>query len=174
MTTIRIYVVDTSYLLELFRVPKDSTDESHAKVKAKFSEAIERGDRLYVPLPVLFELANHIADVKDSSRRKVLADELRRAVAISVESETPWIVTPPGNAETIAELMTALAESTGRFASEFSAQRLGLTDTVIIMEAERLRKEHKSTRLKPYVVHIWTRYQAMKSLEPDTESEPFV
>jgi len=54
MTTIHIYVVDTSYLLELFRVPKDSTDESHAKVKSKFSEANERGDRLYVPLPVLF------------------------------------------------------------------------------------------------------------------------
>lgn len=103
-----------------------------------------------------------------------MADELRQAVAMSVESETPWTVTPPGNAATIAELMVALEEGTGRFAAEFSHHRLGLTDTVVIMEAERLRKKHKSTRLKPYLVHIWTRHQVMKSYEPDVESDTFV
>lgn len=174
MTQIRIYVVDTSYLLELFRVPPNYTDESHITIKAKFNTVIERGYRLYVPLPVLFELANHIADVKDSSTRKKLADELRGAIMMSLESETPWIVTPPGNAQTITELMNALAESTGRFASEFSTQRLGLTDTVIIMEAERLRNAHKSTRLKSYSVHIWTRHESMKSREPDPEPDAFV
>lgn len=176
MTEIRIYVVDTSYLLELLRVPQNYQEESHVIIKAKISEAIDKGDRLYVPFPVVFELANHIADVKDSSRRKVLADKFREFVSQSLESQTSsmWTITPPANAQTIAELMTALDESTGRFVSEFSSQKLDLTDTVIIMEAERLRKKHKSTKLKPYLVHIWTRHKPIKSREPDPEPDAFV
>lgn len=174
MMAIRLYVVDTSYLLELFRVDGCSTDSGHRIVKQKFMEAIDRKDSFYVPLPALFELANHIADVKDASRRRALSEKLRETVYSCLEHANPWVLTPSGGPETIRELMEALRESVNRFASEFSQRKLGLTDTVVIREAERLRKVHQPTKLKSYYVHIWTRHREMKSHEPDTESTPFV
>lgn len=58
-----------------------------------------------------------------------------------------------------------------RFSDEFVQQKLGLTDTSIITECERLKKQHKLSGCK---IHIWTRHQALKAREPDVELKPFV
>ncbi len=174
MNAIRLYVIDTSYLLELFRVDGCYEEYAHVAIKKQFSDAIEKKFSFYVPTPVIFELANHIADIKDSSRRNELAIQLSNTVISCVENGNPWILTPPGKPETIRELMEALRESTTRFANEFSCQKLGLTDTVVILEAERLKNNHKSSTLKEYFVHIWARHDELKSREPDTEPCPFV
>jgi hypothetical protein len=58
-------VVDTSYLLELLKVPGRFDPAFSERVKQKFREAVAAGHRLYVPFPVIFELANHIALVRD-------------------------------------------------------------------------------------------------------------
>lgn len=172
--TIREYVVDTGYLVEIFRVDKLYTEESYQRIKAKFSEAIERGDRLYVPLPVLFEVANHIAGVANGTRRRELVNKFLADVSSSVKDTQPWTITPPGDPQSIEELMGALGYSVNRFADEFSEQRIGLTDTIVIMEAERLKLAHSSSKLKQYLVHIWTRDEGVKAREPDTEPNPFV
>lgn len=171
---VRVYVVDTGYIVELFRVDGRFTEEAHRQIKTKFGEAIDNGNRLYVPLPVLFEVANHIAGVSNASHRKALVDKFLAAVSSSVKDSIPWIITPPGDPTSIQELMDALGHSVKRFATEFSEQKIGLTDTIVIMEAERLKNTHSSTKLKRYFVHIWTRDSDVKAREPDTEPNPFV
>lgn len=173
MTTIRIYVVDTSYLLELYRVDGCSQEEGHLSVLQKFRENIETG-QFFVPISVLFELANHIADIHDSQRRRSLADKLRTNIESSVSEQTPWVVTHATDAQGLDDLLSALNESATRFADEFSAQRLGLTDTTVILEAERLRKKFVSDSLRNYQIHIWTRHSELKAREPDTEETQFV
>lgn len=174
MIAIQIYVIDTSYFLELYRVDGDSSEEAHLSVKRKFSEKIENSAQFFVPVAVLFELANHIADIKDSTRRKALAEQLRRDIDSSIKEQTPWTITHSSGAESIHELLAALNESASRFAYEFAAQKLGLTDTTVILEAERLRKKHVSDTLRNYQIHIWTRHNELKAREPDVEESPFV
>ena len=174
MTTIRLYVVDTSYFLDLYRVDGCWEKEAFTAIQHKFSEAIDKKYSFYVPSPVIFELANHIADVKNSLRRKTLANQLNNAVISCIDNGNPWVLTPLGKPETIHELMAALTESTTRFATEFSDQKLGLTDTVVILEAERLKKNHPSGTLNKYCVHIWSRHRELKSREPDNEPDPYV
>lgn len=171
--SIRMYVVDTGYILELFRVGTQFSEEGHRKVVDKFKMAITSKSRLYVPLPVLFEVANHIAGVSDFPNRRRLVNEFLATVSDSVQKSNPWIITPPGDPDSIQELMNALGYSVNRFATEFAEQEISLTDTIVIMEAERLKDAYPSTTLKQYFVHIWTTDSGVKTREPDTEPNPF-
>ncbi|MCX7113065.1 MAG: hypothetical protein NTX45_23700 [Proteobacteria bacterium] len=149
MSTIRLYVIDTSYLLELFHVDGYSEENGFANVKNKVGEAIKNNYSFYIPIPVLFELANHIADVRDFSRRRALAKQLSEKVLSWLDDKSIyWVLTPPGNAKNINELMEAIKESANRFSNEFSNQQLGLTDTIVILEAERLKNNYPSNTLK--------------------------
>ncbi|MBN1210484.1 MAG: hypothetical protein JXB05_36865 [Myxococcaceae bacterium] len=87
-------VIDTSYLCELLKVPGRFNPAFSEAVKQRFSESVAAGHRLYVPFPVVFELANHIALVSDGSERKRQADRLAATVRSCIEDATPWIITP--------------------------------------------------------------------------------
>jgi hypothetical protein len=65
-----ILVIDTSYLLELFRVPGHSEEKVICEIRTRYEQAIKDKAMLFVPLPCIFELGNHIADVRDETRRK--------------------------------------------------------------------------------------------------------
>ena len=73
-----IYVVDTNYLLELFSVPKSSSETAIIEVKKRFKNAAENGALFMVPLPCIFELGNHIADVDDGNIRYNLVGQANR------------------------------------------------------------------------------------------------
>ncbi len=51
MNLSRVYVIDTSYLLELFAVPGHSTKEARDKIKIRIAAAAQSGARLYVTVP---------------------------------------------------------------------------------------------------------------------------
>lgn len=173
MSDIRLYVLDTSYLLEFFEVNADSTPDGVQEIKKRFSDCVNNNHRMFVPLPVLFELANHIADVKNGESRNKLANKLKVAISSSLSDAIPWTITLLGEPKLIEELTKSLDTMTNRFADEFVTQKLGLTDTVIIAEAERLKEKNVSSSLKKYCVHIWTRHKTLKAYEPDPEPNPF-
>lgn len=174
MSVIRLYVVDTSYLLELYRVDHCSEEQAHNQVMSKFAQAIDSGDRFYVPVPVLYELANHVADIKDSSNRKRLAERLSQDVNSALEESTPWTITHLTEKLEISALMDVLRAHADQFTEKFAVEKLGLTDTAVILETERLRKRYKSESLRKYHIHIWTRHKAIKSKEPGQEANQFV
>jgi predicted nucleic acid-binding protein len=74
------YVVDTGYLLELFRVTGHFNEGKHKRIDDKFKQAAKEGFPVYIPVLVLFEVANHIAQVPDGSIRKALAGKLTASV----------------------------------------------------------------------------------------------
>lgn len=86
-------VVDTSYLLELYKVP-GFCDEKHTKpVRSRFAQSIKKHHSLFVPFPIIFEMANHIAHVKNSVERRRLARSFVQDVKESIESASPWTIT---------------------------------------------------------------------------------
>ena len=158
-------VVDTSYLVELFEIPKKSNEAAVKEVKARFAQAIKAGSFLYVSTSALFELANHIAHVNDGYVRKKLAEKLKTAVENSKNKQNPWIIEPCEELADIELLVNALVQ----FSDQYAAQGLGLTDTSLVLIAKNLKKQYKSDN-----VYIWTTDQDLKAREPDTEPNPFV
>jgi predicted nucleic acid-binding protein len=162
-------LIDTSYLVELFKVPGLFEPDFAERVKKRFSAAVHAGHRLYVPFPVVFEVANHIAGVRDGGARKKLADLLANTVRSCVESANPWIITPAS--EDILYDLSELLRLCDVYAREMAVQSIGLSDTAIIDEARRLKSKYNQPGDR---VHIWTRDQALKAHEPDAEPAPLL
>jgi hypothetical protein len=84
-------VVDTSYLVELFEVPGHFKESFANEIKARFNIAMKQGNRLFIPIPVLFELANHITHVVDGQQRRELATRFSEIVKQGIDLETVFI-----------------------------------------------------------------------------------
>jgi hypothetical protein len=162
----RVYVVDTSYLLELFAVPNFSTEPAIGAVRHKFEQAIASRAQLIVPLGCVFELADHIADVPNIDFRHKLAEKLAQTVKSSLTTSQPWQITPPD------KLDARLPEIFDKYASTYLRQGMGLTDTYTLEEALRLKRKYPASL--GYRVHIWTKDRVLKANEPDTETDAFV
>ena len=161
MTAIPVYVIDTSYLCELFAVPHYSTQGAISEVRKRFTVAVEAGTRLYVSLPAIFELAGHIADVSDGGLRRKLSEQLRDTVISSIR----WNLLPPIDRNAVERLING-------FVDHSREKGISLVDTTLIDEAKRLRQT--TYRGQTWRVHIWTKDQKLKAREPDGEPNAFL
>ena len=163
--SVTLYVIDTSYLIEVFACGRDSNLTASAEVLRRFRQANANGGRFFVPLPCLFELGDHIADVGHDELRKALVEKLVSTVKSSLESNNPWAITPTGTPETV------LPKLMERFAPAAKGQKIGLVDAFTWEESVRLKA--KLSQLKARV-HIWTNDRGLKDKEPDTEVNPYL
>ena len=138
--------------------------EARDNIREMFRKAVQAGARFVVPLPCLFELGDHIADVRHEAKRDELATWLLETVEASLINERPWIVTPAGDPK---EILPSLLK---RFSERTVKQQIGLVDTFTAVEGERLKQEYR--RMKA-TVHLWTNDRALKALEPDKEANPY-
>ncbi|MCB9738738.1 MAG: hypothetical protein H6747_05685 [Deltaproteobacteria bacterium] len=67
MTT--VFVVDTGYLLALFRVPGYATAAEEQEVFNRFDAATDSGHERLVPVAVIYELARHVAQIGGNARQ---------------------------------------------------------------------------------------------------------
>ena len=91
------YVIAPSYLIEWFACGRDSNPKASAEVRRRCNQANAGGGRFFVPLPCLFELGDHIADVGHDAVRKKLVERLVSTVRSSLASCRPWTITPPAH-----------------------------------------------------------------------------
>lgn len=160
-----LYVIDTSYLIELFACGRDSNPKASTEVRRRFKQANAGGGRFYVPLPCLFELGDHIADVGHDEVRKKLVESLVLTVRSSLASCTPWTITPTGAPETV------LPKLLERFAPVAIKQKIGLVDAFTWEESVRLKAKLSELKAR---VHIWTNDRNLKGKEPDSEANPYL
>ncbi|MBF0367928.1 MAG: hypothetical protein HQL52_00570 [Magnetococcales bacterium] len=165
-----LYIVDTGYLLEEYRIPGHFNDTAHGKINRRFADAIQTHLRLYVPFPVLFELANHIAGIQNGDVRRKQAKKLAKAVETSIVDASPWIITPLKDRNILLAFEKYLQDISHGFATEFAIQGIGWVDISVISEAKRLKA--KSNNL--HTIHIWTTDDQVKSREPDPEPNPYL
>lgn len=161
----KIIILDTSFLLELFALPKESTPEKHAAAVELFGVAITNSYDVFCPLSVLYEVANHIADVKIVGVRMAIAEKFKETVISAHQSGVPFAVIPNGktgdNFKELAELPQLCAQY-----KEHLRQGLGLTDCTIIDVAAAVKGNYHS-RDKKWSAHIWTLHEMLKAYEPD-------
>ena len=165
MNAPRVYVIDTSYLLEIFAVSDHSTKEARDEIRSRIAAATKSGARLYVTVPCIYELANHISQVPNGNARRSLAEQVRDTALSSLDDGTPWTIIPSQQLDTFKNLIVS-------FVDEHVIQRIDLSDSTLIDEARRLKRDTYQRRGSP--VHIWTKDEALKSYEPDSEPDDYL
>ncbi len=165
MNSLRVYVIDTSYLLEIFEVPGHSNKEAGKKIKGRLTTAVKSDARLYVTVPAIYELTNHISHVSDGNKRRSLAERVRDDVLSSLDQGRPWTVIPSRQLNIFKKLIVS-------FVDNHVIQSIGLSDSTLIDEARRLKDT--TYRGPGWRVHIWTKDKALKAYEPDTEPDAYV
>ncbi len=165
MNLSRVYVIDTSYLLELFAVPGHSTKEARDKIKIRIAAAAQSGARLYVTVPSIYELANHISHVSDGKVRRSLAKKVKKDVLSSLDEGAPWTIIPAQQLDTFRNLIVS-------FVDNHVIQGIDLSDSTLIDEARRLKDT--TYRGPGWRVHIWTKDKNLKALEPDNEPRAYL
>ncbi|NWD04115.1 PIN domain-containing protein [Pseudomonas gingeri] len=161
----KIIFLDTSFLLELFRVPHDSLEGHHEVAKTLMSDAFENGYHLYCTIGVLYELANHIVDVKNYDSQRKLATQFQEMVALAWEKGSPFSIVPNSNSADILAEFSSLPELCEKYKSTLR-QGLSLVDCTIV-EAVTKAKINYTRRRRRWNAHIWTRHGELKALEPD-------
>ncbi len=165
MNSLPVYVIDTSYLLELFKIPGYSTEEAIAEIMRRIADAARNGARLYVTVPSGYELAKHISGVRDGDLRSSLASQVRDAVLSGIDEGTPWTIVPSKQLDVFKELVVS-------FAGNHVREGIDLSDSTLIDEARRLKQT--PYRGPAWRVHIWTKDRNLKAREPDNEPDAYL
>lgn len=140
-------MLDTSWLLELYQVPGDSKPQRSQTVLAQAESAALEG-RLYVTVPVLFEVANHIIHVRNGHHRRRLILQFRDAVRGSLQDDTPWTAVGPLRDQILLRAQD-LAELADRFAAEASIG-YSLADISVIDLTRRLQSRRVPVSILAY------------------------
>lgn len=138
-----VAILDTSWLLELYRVPGDSKQSRALDAQRKTAGIVSVGCELFVTVPVLFEVASHITRVC-GKRRRNLRKRLLGDIEKSFALERPWtIVGVDGNVLLRSEDLIQLAKSfLENFGPNYSFANISIIDL-----ATELRKRKRTVRI---------------------------
>lgn len=137
-------ILDTSWLLELYRVPGYFKESRTEPVRDRTAELIETGYEFFVTVPVLFEVASHITHVRDGGRRHDLSERLLGDIRTSLGRDTPWTITRIG-----AEILLR-SQDVIRLAARFlesSGPNYSFADISIIDLAAELRRPGRTVKI---------------------------
>ena len=140
-------ILDTSWLLELYRVPGYFDESRTLPVRTETAKLINAGGELFVTVPVLFEVASHITHVRDGRLRRTLGEKLRDDITRSIDRESPWTITTVGRGILFrTQDVIRLAE---RFL-ESSGPNYSFADISIIDLAAELRRPGRTVKILAY------------------------
>ena len=136
-------ILDTSWLLELYRVPGYFKESRTVPVQTETAGFIGAGYELFVTVPVLFEVSSHITHVRDGRRRRLLANRLLDDIRSSIDRESPWTITTAGReilfrAEDVIRLAERFLETSG---PNYSFADISIIDlTAVLRRSQRTVK----------------------------------
>ena len=137
-------ILDTSWLLELYRVPGYFNESRTLRVLTETANLVEAGGELFVTVPALFEVSSHVTHVRDGRRRRTLAGRLRDDIRSSFDRESPWTITAVGSdillrSDDVMKLAERFLESSG--------PNYSFADISIIDLAAELRRSGKTVKI---------------------------
>jgi predicted nucleic acid-binding protein len=117
-----IRIIDTSVLCNLLRAPNRDQDGEGAA--AELREALREGDVLLLPVAVIYETGNHIAQNGDGQARRRVARAFVDLVQKAFSGELPFTPTP---LQTPDEMLEWIAEFPAS-----AVNRMGFGDLSVI------------------------------------------
>jgi len=143
---VNVCIIDTSVLVELLGVP--GYEARHDECVADFELRARAPESFLLPLPVLFETGNHVAQIPDGRLRRAWAERLVSFARPALSGESPFTLTP---APLIPDVISWLADF-----ADYAMKKVGLVDRSLIDLFERQRALMRSGR-----VYIWSRDLAL-------------
>lgn len=137
-------ILDTSWLLELYRVPGYYQETRTADVIQATADHINDGSELLVTVPVLFEIANHITHVGKGTSRRRLSAKFRDDINSSFGRGSPWTIVSTGKD------ILLRAEDVIRLADRFldaSGYNYSFANISIIDLAAEIRRRDQGVRI---------------------------
>ena len=133
-----IAILDTSYLLELYQVPGCCKQSRFHTVRMQIDDIINAGGELFVTVPVLFEVANHITHVRDGRRRRTLSGKFRDDVKESIDGNGPWTIVATGKdillrSEDIIRLADRFLQASGE---NYSFADISIIDLAVTLQGK--------------------------------------
>lgn len=137
-------ILDTSWLLELYRVPGHFTESRMPLVRNETRQLIDSGYGQFVTVPVLFEVASHITRAPDGNRRRALSKKYRDDIRTSIDHESPWTIVSFGTdilfrPHDVLQLAERFLESSG--------PNYSFADISIIDLAAELRRSGRTVKI---------------------------
>lgn len=145
-----IRIVDTSVLCNLLRVP--NMDQDAERALREFKEAQADGDVFLLPIPVIYETGNHIAQVASGGKRWEVAQGFVRLVRNAFSGEFPFVPTPLQNPDALIEWLDEFPNR--------AAAGMGFADLAITKVWDEQRELNHGRR-----VMIWSYDQHLRGYD---------
>ncbi|WP_448630326.1 hypothetical protein [Cellulomonas soli] len=142
-----VYMIDTSVLLNLLRVP--GRDSEHAKIRALFEARLEAGAKFVLPITTLIESGNHIAQC--SGDRRAAAGRFVAAVDAARSANPPWTIRDVNWGEQFLSDLIAGDSTDTSLHDHLANATLGTGDLSILVERDHFRRETAFSD-----VRVWT------------------
>ena len=135
-------IVDTSILDELLNIPQWA--HSHDTIVEEFEVRVKERESFLLPIGVVIEAGNHVAQVGDGGARRIAAMRFVEFVRRALDGTLPFVPTPFPDSHDLGLWLSDFAET-------YAAKSIGLVDRSLIAlwEAQRALQPHRR-------VYIWT------------------
>jgi hypothetical protein len=145
-----IVLLDTSVYLNVLDVP--SCNQDRVAILREFECSIDQGDYFLLPLAVVWETGNHIADLGDGRTRRTFAQKLVADVARAFKGDVPYRATHFPERDEFLRWLSDFPDMTMRNKTEWKLREgTSLADLSIIKEWERSCVLHPMSR-----VRVWS------------------
>ncbi|MCW6036710.1 hypothetical protein K4A83_10615 [Spirulina subsalsa FACHB-351] len=140
-----VAIVDTSIFCNILDIPQ--RNENRDQVMRELKTYLESNTNLLLPMAVIYETGNHIANAKgenlDGNKRRTLAETFVQQVQMAITGKAPWRVLEVPTTQEIKDWLTEFPDSAMKGA--------GMADLSIIKEWYKLREKIPNQR-----VFIWS------------------
>lgn len=115
-----VCIIDTSVFLNLLNVPSKNQDKD--SIKMAFTEYAELGATFILPMAIIIETGNHIAQNGDGGTRRKTAQRFCKAVKGAFSGDAPYI---PSEFPNSAEVLTWIDQFPDQAGMNKSPQKTG-------------------------------------------------
>ena len=136
-----VAIVDTSILYNVLDIPRKNGERS--QVMKEFKQFLEEETTLLLPMAVVYETGNHIAQISNGGNRRRFAEFFVEQVKKAITGEAPWQVMQLPTTEEVGEWLSGFPDS--------AMGGAGMGDLSIIKEWEKFKGKIPNRR-----VFIWS------------------
>ena len=144
-----ILVVDTTVLLNLLNVPHHN--QNRDRIHRQFREFVGAQASFILPLAVVIQTGNHIADLPNGNHRWRWSGALRDQVRKVLQGEEPWAPMPIPDSDRVEKWLDRFPEFTSH------GRGYGVSALSIVDAWEDTRRIHPNRR-----VRVWSLNQRLE------------